>query len=237
MMFLKVCFYPQLALYFHKCPYYYFAIYQLLYRRSHMSYSSRYKRCPTQQQLPRARRVFFGQQPSDLSRISNWNIQDLFSMPQKLSFIFLLDNLPSNYDIFVLSWCFFFQLSFWKDHIIFLTKQALKLLGVIKRFQDILMLPQLFPRYMHVAHPYGIFLAHMGQFHRHRVKDFHLIDSYVVIHFLKSIFIHRNIVLLSLRYHYYKGHCCSEFSSRILPPSMACAIRLSPLLSFQCSTL
>src|ERR1700755_2616397 len=114
---------------------------------------------------------------SDLSRISNWGREKKasFSMPQKLnSSIFLLDTIfhttmtsssktlrlkPSSV-LNILGVSFSRDLS-WKDHIISLSKQASKRLGVLRRLRSFFTPPQLLALYRGVVRPCMEYASHI----------------------------------------------------------------------------
>src|ERR1700755_775199 len=99
---------------------------------------------------------------SDLSRISNWGRENMVVFnASKTQFLHLSTrhNLPHNYDSFfentqlkpssllkIVFVSFSYDLS-WKDHIISLSKQASKRLGVMWRLQHFFTRPQLLTLY------------------------------------------------------------------------------------------
>src|ERR1044072_1084796 len=113
---------------------------------STLHYSFQFERRPSQQQLIDSRRIALEQLTSDLSRISNWGRENMvvFNVSKtQLLHLSSRHNLPHNYDIFentrlkpssvlnILGVSFSRDLS-WKDHIISLSKQASKRLGILR---------------------------------------------------------------------------------------------------------
>src|ERR1700755_1679930 len=117
---------------------------------STLHYSFQFERRPSQQQLTDSRRMALEQLTSDLSRISNWGRENMVAFnASNTQFLHLSTrhNLPHNYDILfentrlkpssvlnILGVSFSRDLS-WKDHIISLSKQPSKRLGVLRRLR------------------------------------------------------------------------------------------------------
>ncbi|KAL7637445.1 UNVERIFIED_CONTAM: hypothetical protein RMT77_012173 [Armadillidium vulgare] len=88
---------------------------------STLHYSVQFERRPSQQQLIDSRKMALEQLTSDLSRISNWGRENTQLKPSSV--------------LNILGVSFSSELS-WKDHIISLSKQASKRLGVLRRLRS-----------------------------------------------------------------------------------------------------
>ena len=217
---------------------------------STLHYSFHFERRPTQLQLSNAREAALERLASDLSRISNWGRENMVIFnASKTQFLHLTTrhNLPNTYNIFfentelksspvlnILGVSFSRDLSY-KDHIVSLTKQASKRLGVLRRLQNFFTPPQLLALYRGVVRPCMEYASHIwgGSTHtalleRVESRAFHLINSPALTNSLQSLSARRTVASLSLYYRYYNKHCSSELSCRIPPPlRRARATRLS----------
>ena len=217
---------------------------------STLHYSFHFERRPTQLQLLNAREAALERLASDLSRISNWGRENMVIFnASKTQFLHLTTrhNLPNTYNIFfentelksspvlnILGVSFSRDLSY-KDHIVSLTKQASKRLGVLRRLQNFFTPPQLLALYRGVVRPCMEYASHIwgGSTHtalleRVESRAFHLINSPALTNSLQSLSARRTVASLSLYYRYYNKHCSSELSCRIPPPlRRARATRLS----------
>jgi hypothetical protein len=119
--------------------------------------------------------VALEQLTSDLSLISNWGRENMvFFNASKTQFLHLYTqhNLPHNYIFFentqlkpssflnILGVSFSCDLS-WEDHIISLSKQASKRLGVLRRLQHFFNLPQLLALYRGGVRPCMEYASHI----------------------------------------------------------------------------
>ena len=217
---------------------------------STLHYSFHFERRPSQLQLAIAREAALERLASDLSRISNWGRENMVVFnASKTQFLHLTTrhNLPDTYNIFfentelkpspvlnILGVSFSRDLSY-KDHIVSLTKQASKRLGVLRRLRNFFTPSQLLALYRGVVRPCMEYASHIwgGSTHtalleRVESRAFHLINSPALTNSLQSLSARRTVASLSLYYRYYNRHCSSELSDRIPPPlRRARATRLS----------
>src|ERR1044072_6321218 len=207
---------------------------------STLHYYFQFERRPSQRQLIDASKVALEQLTSDLSRISNWDRDNMVVFnATKTQFLHLSSrhHLPHNYDIFfentqlrslsllnILGVSFSRDLS-WKDHITSLSKQASKRLGVLRRLQYFFTPPQLLALYRGVVRPCMEYASHIWGGSTHTAllekvesRAFRLINSPALTNSLQSLSTYRIVASLSLYYRYYNGHCSSELSRRIPPP-------------------
>ena len=146
---------------------------------------------------------------SDLSRISNWVRESMVVFnASKTQFLHLTTrhNLPDTYNIFfentelkpspilnILGVSFSRDLSY-KDHIVSLTKQASKRLGVLRRLRNFFTPSQLLALYRGVVRPCMEYASHIWGGSTHTAllemvesRAFHLINSPALTNSLQSL--------------------------------------------------
>jgi hypothetical protein len=209
---------------------------------STLHYSFQLGPCPTQSQIFNARRMALERLTSDLSLISKWGKENMVVFnASKTQFLHLTTrhNLPDNYNIFfentqlnpsavlnILGVSFSRDLT-WKDHVVSLTKQASKRLGVLRRLQRFFTSDQLLALYKGIVRPCMEYASHIWGYSppshtvlldRVEARAFRIINDPVLTNCLQSLSTRRIVASLSLFYRYYNGHCSSELSNRLPPP-------------------
>ena len=193
----------------------------------------------TQAELAVARETAYAQLNSDLSSIADWGKRNLVVFnASKTQFLHLSTkkNLPHDYPIFfegtqlkpssalnILGVSFSPTLSF-KEHIVSLSKNASKKLGVMRRLRGYFSPSQLLALYRGVVRPCMEYSSHVwgGSCQSHlqlldkvESKAFHLINSPILTDNLQTLSERRSVATLSLFYRYYNKHCSSELANHV----------------------
>ena len=125
----------------------------------------------------------------------------------------------SNLHLSLIFFVFLFSDISWKDHITSLSKQASKMLGVLRLFQNYFTPPQLLALYRGVVRPCMEYASHIWGGSTHTLllekvesRAFRLINAPALTNTLQSLSARRIVASLSFYYRYCNGHCSSELS-------------------------